>query len=185
MPFALTNPANPANAAARLASLLDSAMDAIISVDEAQSIVLYNQAAERIFGWPAEKAIGQPLTMLIPERFRSAHGEHVRRFGSTGVTSRRMSGTKVVYGLRSTGEEFPVEASILEKDGIQVETQLCLAMGKRLGECISEDAKDWGADSIVLGSHGRKGIGRALLGSGAEQIIREAPVPALVIPGGS
>ena len=73
----------------------------------------------------------------------------------------------------------------LEKNGIQVETKLCLAIGKRLGQCISEEATAWGADLIVLGSHGRKGIGRVLLGSGAEQIIREAPVPTLVIPGGS
>ena len=70
----------------------------------------------------------------------------------------------------------------LEKNGIQVETKLCLAIGKRLGQCISEAATAWRADLIVLGSHGRKGIGRVLLGSGAEQIIRESPVPALVIP---
>lgn len=91
-------------------------MDAIISVDEAQKIVLYNRAAERIFGWPAEQAIGQPLAMLIPERFQSAHAGHVRRFADTGVTSRRMSGTTVVYGRGHTGEEFPVEASISQVD---------------------------------------------------------------------
>ena len=46
-------------------------MDAIITVDEAQNIVLYNRAAEKIFGWPADQAIGRPLSMLIPERFQS------------------------------------------------------------------------------------------------------------------
>ena len=107
MPSSLTHPAD-----ARLAGLLESAMDAIISVDEAQNIVIYNRAAERIFGWPADQAIGQPLSMLIPERFQSAHAGHVRRFGETGVTSRRMSGATVVYGRRATGEEFPVDASI-------------------------------------------------------------------------
>src|SRR5688572_9024373 len=60
--------------------------------------------------------------------------------------------------------------SQLEKNGIQVETKLCLAIGKRLGQCIFEEATAWKADLIVLGSHGRKGIGRVLLGSGAEQI---------------
>ncbi len=78
MPFSLTN---PADAATRLAGLLDSAMDAIISVDETQKIVLYNRAAERIFGWPADQVMGQPLSMLIPERFQSAHAGHVRQFG--------------------------------------------------------------------------------------------------------
>lgn len=91
-------------------------MDAIISVDEAQRIVLYNRAAERIFGWPADQAIGQPLNMLIPERFQSAHAGHVRRFSETGVTSRRMSGATVVYGRRATGEDFPVDASISQVD---------------------------------------------------------------------
>lgn len=91
-------------------------MDAIISVDAAQKIVLYNRAAERIFGWPAEQAIGQPLEMLIPGRFQSAHAGHVTRFADTGVTSRRMSGTTVVYARRYTGEEFPVDASISQVD---------------------------------------------------------------------
>lgn len=108
MPSSLTNQ----NAAARLAGLLESAMDAIISVDETQRIVLYNRAAERIFGWPAEEVRGQPLEKLLPERFRNRHADHVRRFGATGVTSRRMSGSSIVYGLRSNGEEFPVDASI-------------------------------------------------------------------------
>ena len=87
-------------------------MDAIITVDELQNIVLYNRSAERIFGWPAADILGRPLTGLIPERFRAQHAAHVRRFGETGVSSRRMSGSDVVYGLRANGEEFPVDASI-------------------------------------------------------------------------
>lgn len=94
-------------------------MDGIISVDEAQNIVLYNQAAERIFGWPAEQVKGRPLTLLIPERFRASHAEHVQRFGETGVTSRRMGGTAVVYGQRANGEEFPMDASISQVDTAQ------------------------------------------------------------------
>jgi PAS domain S-box-containing protein len=109
-------PAQDQGAAARLAGLLDSAMDAIISVDEAQRIILYNRAAEKIFGWPAAEILGQPLERLLPERFRDGHAKHVRRFGTTGVTSRRMSGSSVVYGLRASGEEFPVDASISQVD---------------------------------------------------------------------
>jgi PAS domain S-box-containing protein len=100
------------HAAARLAGLVDSAMDAIISVDEEQKIVLYNRAAERIFGWTADEVRGRSLDLLIPERFRHNHGDQVRRFGETGVSSRRMSGSTVVYGRRKSGEEFPVDASI-------------------------------------------------------------------------
>ncbi|MEJ6023579.1 PAS domain-containing sensor histidine kinase [Ramlibacter sp. PS4R-6] len=104
------------NAAARLAGLLESAMDAIITVDEAQRIVMYNRAAERIFGWAFADVKDKPLDLLIPARFRPHHGEHVRRFGETGVTSRRMSGSTVVFGLRRGGEEFPVDASISQLD---------------------------------------------------------------------
>ena len=104
------------NAAARLAGLLDSAMDAIVTIGEDQRIVLYNRAAERIFGWPAAEARGQSIELLIPARFRGQHAAHVQRFGETGVTSRRMSGSSVVYGLRKNGEEFPVDASISQLD---------------------------------------------------------------------
>jgi PAS domain S-box-containing protein len=109
-------PTDDHDAAARLSALLDSAMDAIVTVDGAQHIMIYNRAAERIFGWTAAEARGKPLDTLLPGRFRGSHAEHVRRFGATGVTSRRMSGSSVVYGLRKDGEEFPVDASISQLD---------------------------------------------------------------------
>lgn len=98
--------------AARLAGLLDSAMDAILSVDEHQQIVLYNRAAEKIFGWDASEVMGRALEMLLPERFRGGHADFVRRFGQTGVTSRRMGDGTVIVGQRKDGEEFPLDASI-------------------------------------------------------------------------
>ncbi|MDO8756123.1 MAG: PAS domain-containing sensor histidine kinase [Polaromonas sp.] len=101
---------------ARLAALLDSAMDGIITVNEKQHIVMYNRAAERIFGWPSGQALGQPLSALIPERFRVGHDEHLRRFSATGVTSRRMGDGTVIYGLRASGEEFPMDTSISQLD---------------------------------------------------------------------
>ncbi|UUZ76094.1 PAS domain-containing sensor histidine kinase [Polaromonas sp. P1(28)-13] len=97
---------------ARLSGLLDSAMDAIITVDEAQRIVLYNRAAEKIFGWPSDQALGEPLDKLMPARFRASHDEHIRRFATMGITSRRMGDDTVLYGQRAGGEEFPMEASI-------------------------------------------------------------------------
>lgn len=103
-------------AAARLAGLLDSAMDAIITVDGEQRIVLYNRAAEKIFGWPSDQALGERLDKLMPERFRGGHAAHIRRFSSTGTTSRRMGDGTVLYGQRASGEEFPMEASISQLD---------------------------------------------------------------------
>lgn len=116
MKFPIDNPdswrSDPANAAALLAGVLNSAMDAIVTVDEQQRIVLYNRAAEEIFGWPRHAVLLQPLEKLVPERFCPSHAEQIKRFGSTGVTSRRMGGRSVVYGLRANGEEFPLEVSI-------------------------------------------------------------------------
>lgn len=105
-----------ARLAARLAGLLDSAMDAIITVDETQHIVLYNRAAEKIFGWPSQQALGRSVEFLMPERFRATHAEHVRRFGAAGTTSRRMGDGTVLHGLRASGAEFPMEASISQLD---------------------------------------------------------------------
>lgn len=92
--------------------VIQSAMDAIITVDEAQRIVLFNAAAEGIFRCSAREAMGAPLERFIPERFRARHREHIERFGETGVTMRRMGRQTVISGLRGDGEEFPIEASI-------------------------------------------------------------------------
>ena len=92
--------------------IVESAMDPIIAVDEAQRIVLFNPAAERAFRWSREAVIGQPLDRLIPERFRHVHLQHIERFGATGTTSRRMGALSALSALRANGEEFPIEASI-------------------------------------------------------------------------
>jgi len=102
--------------AARLEGLLESAMDAIISVDESQRIVLYNRAAERIFGWSGPEVLGQFLDMLLPPRFRTSHADHVHRFGKTGISSRRMGDGTVIHGQRRNGDEFPMDASISQLD---------------------------------------------------------------------
>jgi PAS domain S-box-containing protein len=109
-------PLTDKNAAARLAGLLDSAMDGIITVDAGHRVVMYNRAAARIFGWAQAEVMGQPLEMLLPRRFREMHEAHVARFGATGVTNRRMGGDLVIHGLRKDGSEFPMEASISQLD---------------------------------------------------------------------
>jgi diguanylate cyclase (GGDEF)-like protein/PAS domain S-box-containing protein len=96
----------------RLAGIIDSAMDTIVSVDEDLRIVLSNPAAERMFGHSAQELLGQPLDMLMPERSRLSHSHLIEAFGKTGVTQRRMGARVPVHGLRKNGEEFPLEASI-------------------------------------------------------------------------
>ncbi len=99
-------------AQARLSAIVDSAMDAVITVDERQTIMLFNRAAEQVFGLRREQALGGPLDRFLPQRFRAAHAAHVAHFGHTGVTSRRMGDVTTLWALRADGEEFPIEASI-------------------------------------------------------------------------
>ncbi len=96
----------------RLQAIVASAMDAIITIDDQHRIIQFNPAAELMFKLPASEAIGQPLERFIPHRFRAEHNEHIRRFGMTGDTGRRMGALGAVSALRADGEEFPVEASI-------------------------------------------------------------------------
>ena len=97
---------------ARLEAIVQSAMDAIITVDAEQRIVLFNTAAEHVFGCSRSEAIGEPLDRFIPARFRTAHHAYVARFARTGDTSRRMGLQSALSGLRADGTEFPIEASI-------------------------------------------------------------------------
>lgn len=75
--------------------------------------------------------------------------------------------------------------AIAQSAGIEVETRLIeiQTMGHRIADVISEDAQSWGADLIVIGTHGRRGVHRVLLGSVAEGVSRTASVPVLLIRG--
>lgn len=104
---------------ARMGGIINSAMDAIISVNDTQRIVLFNKAAEKMFGYTAKEVLGQSLAQLIPTRYRSAHDQHIRRFDQTGETTRAMGTLNSVSGIRRNGEEFRIEASIsqIEAEG--------------------------------------------------------------------
>lgn len=96
----------------RLSGMIGSAMDAIITINERQEITHFNAAAEAMFGCAVDQATGRPITMFIPARFRSAHTHHVAAFGQTSDTKRQMGALGTIYGLRTNGNEFPIEASI-------------------------------------------------------------------------
>lgn len=99
-------------------SIIASAMDAIITVDAAQKIVLFNASAEKMFGYQVKEIVGKPLDFLLPERFRQNHHQHIEHFGKTKTTKRRMGNLGNIFGRRATGEEFPLEASISQvEDG--------------------------------------------------------------------
>jgi len=115
-------------------------MDAIITIDESNNIVLFNPAAERMFGVPGDQALSLPISRFIPQRFRRHHEDHIRRFRETGVTTRDMGALGAISGLREGGEEFPIEASIsqVEVDGKRLATVILRDITERKA---NEDAR--------------------------------------------
>ncbi|HZJ43790.1 MAG TPA: sigma 54-interacting transcriptional regulator [Pyrinomonadaceae bacterium] len=97
---------------AQLAGIIGSAMDGIITINEHHEIVLFNAAAEKMFGCSADGAIGQTFERFIPELFRQAHQDHVCLSSETNVTGGEMGLPGDLIGLRQSGEVFPIEASI-------------------------------------------------------------------------
>ena len=120
---------------AQLEAIIGSAMDAIITVDEGERVLLFNRAAESMFLCPAADAIGQPLDRFLPERFRQAHHGHISAFARTQAPPRSMGRLGTLLGLRANGEEFPFEASIshVRVDGQNLFTVILRDITERKG----------------------------------------------------
>ncbi|MEG4273845.1 MULTISPECIES: PAS domain S-box protein [unclassified Microcoleus] len=97
---------------ARFAGILEIANDAIISVDRAQRITLFNHGAEMMFGYKIEDILGKPLNLLLPEQFRDAHPQHIKQFAHSSSRARRMGERGEILGRRQDGTQFAAEASI-------------------------------------------------------------------------
>lgn len=95
----------------RFSGILDIAQDAIISVNEALEIVLFNQGAEQVFGYHGHEVLGKPLDILLPQRFREVHSAHIQNFLVSPETSIQMGKREAISGLRKNGTEFPAAAS--------------------------------------------------------------------------
>src|ERR1035437_8543052 len=95
-----------------VAAILSVSADAIICVDRDQRITFFNEGAENIFGYASKEILGQPVALLLPERFRSSHGALMESFGSAQLSSRRMGDRSLISGVRKNGEEFIAEAAI-------------------------------------------------------------------------
>ncbi len=117
---------------AQTAGIIASAMDAIITIDSRQHIVVFNTAAEQMFRCSAADATGRIFQEFVPERLRTHHHAAIEAFGRSGITKRRMDSPEVSVGTRADGTEFPVEASIS-----QIESR-----GERLYTVILRDVTD-------------------------------------------
>ncbi len=101
---------------ARLAAIVNSAMDAIISIDRRRRIVQFNAAAEEMFGCPARAVMGQSIDQFVPERSRAQYRDMVARLEAPGVVPRSSILDGVPLCRRTNGEEFPIEASISDAE---------------------------------------------------------------------
>jgi adenylate cyclase len=96
---------------ARLEAILRSANDAIVSIDGDGTVVLWNAHASELFGYSVGEMVGEPLTAIIPERFRDQHREGIRRVMGGGA-QHVIGHTVELAGLHRDGREFPVELSL-------------------------------------------------------------------------
>lgn len=99
--------------AARWQAVLDTAQDAIISITRDGRITLFNRAAESIFGYRADEAIGQPVTILMPSPYRDEHDGYIEHYQRTGE-ARAIGRIRDVQALHRDGTVFPVELSVSE-----------------------------------------------------------------------
>jgi PAS domain S-box-containing protein len=98
----------------QLRAMVDSAMDAIITIDSERRIVVFNPAAQSMFGYSLEEVHGSPLDRLLPERFRRVHEGNIAAFRNSGVTARMKKARMEIVGLRADGSEFPLESTIAQ-----------------------------------------------------------------------
>ncbi len=101
-------------AGGKVTGIVSTSADAIIVIDKDQRIRMFNDGAENIFGHARAEVVGAPLEILIPERLRAIHRQHVEKFATDESVSRRMGGRGAVsiLGLRKNGEEFPADVTI-------------------------------------------------------------------------
>lgn len=121
------------------------------------------------------------LAKLCSSRLRIVHVvdplTHISGFEAGAVYARQ-----ILPGLLAAGEALLGKARRpIEAQGLAVESELIQSSGERVARIVVEQAESWKADLVVLGTHGRRGIDRVLMGSDAEQIARTAPVPVLLV----
>ncbi len=113
-------------------------------------------------------------------RLRILHVVDKLVFTPTVETARYLAGME--KAMRADGRRLLARAQALAgKQGLKADAVLRENVGRRAAEAIVEQAKSWRADVIVVGTHGRRGISRLVMGSDAEQVVRTAPVPVLIV----
>ncbi|MGE0055668.1 MAG: PAS domain S-box protein [Hyphomicrobium sp.] len=131
---------------ASIGALLSIAADAIVAIDADHRITLFNEGAERIFGYSKAEILGQPLSILIPSRFRVSHTNHIATLEMGQKASRLMGERQEIFGVRKDGSEFPAEASIAMVAGA----------GKKSFLAVLRDITERKRTEEILAGHARE-----------------------------
>tara|TARA_Y100000588_G_C14222702_1_gene911737 strand:+ start:733 stop:2019 length:1287 start_codon:yes stop_codon:yes gene_type:complete len=139
----------------RYEAVVQAAYDGIITIDQNQNISMINDSALYIFGRNGERnsLIGQPLTELIPLKYRAKHREYVESFKSSVVDSRPMQQRAAVRGLKKDGTEFPIEVTI-SKIAVNNKMEMTavvrdISERARLVEELSRQAREDGLTGLI------------------------------------
>ena len=125
-----------------LTALVQSAEDAIVTIDDEQKIVLFNDEAEQLFKYGRADVIGRPLAMLVPEVSRDRHSRLVGEFGQEETTWRRMSQRRDVAALTSDGEQFSAAITIMKTT----------ALGRPMYTAVIRDVTDADRAEALIGA---------------------------------
>jgi nucleotide-binding universal stress UspA family protein len=121
------------------------------------------------------------LAKLTGARLKLLHVTDVLSLAIAGEAYAGPAGDLLSETRKEGTELLARTKAAVEAQGLAADTVLFDNASGRVAELVAEEAAKWRADVIVLGTHGRRGVGRLMLGSDAEQIVRSAPVPVLIV----
>lgn len=145
------------DADAKLSGIVALSPDAIISIDAERRITLFNRGAEKMFGYAPAEVLGQPLAVLLPERLRAHHDEHIARFLAGETVARQMGEReRELVGVRKNGEEFAAAGAISK---LQVGSEIVCTVSLR---DVSDERRREREDRLLAE------IGGCLINAGAD-----------------